>query len=97
MHIGEIVTNNTLHRTARAAQLPPPATRADLMAVMGDVNDIDGSGAWPIYHGGQPEDVSGSATVATALFDFAGGTVDLYRGNPSNDANLVVTMSLGFD
>ena len=62
--------NSSLHRIARAAELPQalnPVSLHDILRVLGDQHDA----SWPIYH----DDASHAAgdlsdwTIATALFD----------------------------
>lgn len=46
LRVPMIVGNSSLHRLARAAQLPPPKSNADILHSLGDQADH----AWPIYH-----------------------------------------------
>jgi len=60
---------STVHRTTRAlAQLPAPRTASDVLAVLWDDNDVDGSGRYGIY--------CDTCTLCTALFD--GPRVTIY-------------------
>jgi hypothetical protein len=85
--------NSSTHRIARAAQMaPPPSTAAAIAHALGDQQDH----AWPIFHdktGHAAGDISGSWTIASALFDLRAKTLQIYSGNPRH-GDVLKTLAL---
>eukprot|EP00041_Stephanoeca_diplocostata_P010847 m.173861 g.173861 ORF g.173861 m.173861 type:complete len:103 (+) comp18312_c0_seq1:1664-1972(+) len=76
-------SESSLHRMARAKQLPTPTTPADLLTVLGDQFDRKE----PIFHDYaalNAGDASGMMTIMTMLFDVANGSATMYHGNPQH-------------
>ncbi|ELU14098.1 hypothetical protein CAPTEDRAFT_220846 [Capitella teleta] len=64
------------HRTKRIKEFLPPQTIRDVLKILGDTAD----GEYPLYRTPLPTD--NSSTVATALYDFRGCTLSVFRDNP---------------
>lgn len=85
--VDQRVSASSAHRLARAQALPPPSSAAGLLAVLGDGSDV----AFPIFHDAKARaagDVSGEATLASALFDVRNGTMSVFVGNPAAEGSL---------
>ena len=82
--IAQTLSNSSTHRRERAAQLPPPRGARDALGVLGDQDDVDGSGRWPIFHDAlsHARGELSDWTLATVLFDLERATATLYHGNP---------------
>ena len=71
---------------------PPPSTAAAIAHALGDQQDH----AWPIFHdrtGHAAGDISGSWTIASALFDLRAKTLQIYSGNPRH-GDVLKTLAL---
>lgn len=81
MEPGQELSNSSLHRLARARELPPPSGPEDVLRALGDQHDA----AFPIFHDAGSHDRGDLSdwTLATVLFDLDRRTVALMEGNPS--------------
>ena len=87
LRLPQTISNSSRHRTARAAQLPPPRSTADILHSLGDQADTQ----YPIFH----DDLSHARgdlsdwTLASALFDLRARTLTIFGGNPREGRVLV--------
>lgn len=79
---GQITGNSSLHRLARARQLPVPSTATEALEVLGDQQDH----AYPIFHDQLSHRLGDQSdwTLASVFFDLQEGRVDLMAGNPKD-------------
>jgi hypothetical protein len=73
------VDDSSVHRLARALQLPVSVNAASACQLLGDTTDTD----YPIYRDGAGPD-GGVATLATAVFDLVRRQVQMYDANPAH-------------
>lgn len=76
----ETLSNSSLHRLKRAAEMETPRTLEDMLAVLGDQEDQ----AYPIFHDNLSHrrgDLS-DWTMATAVIDVSALSVRIMQGNP---------------
>jgi len=50
LKVVETFNNSSIHRLARVAQLPKPSTPSEILSILGDQQDVDGTGRYPIFH-----------------------------------------------
>jgi len=78
--VPQSISNSSVHRMARAAEMPSPVSADDMLHALGDQEDHD----YPIFHDNASHahgDKSGW-TIATALFDLDRARLSVYTGNP---------------
>ena len=89
LQVNQTARADSLHRMARAAELPLPRTPSDALIVLGDEQDA----AYPIYMWGTDEE--NGYTMHTALFDLNARRLSIIAGNPSRKPpRVIATVSL---
>lgn len=74
---------SSVHRVARAKQMPSPTNASEILAVLGDQHDTQ----YPIFHNElshQRGDLS-DWTLISCLFDVGRRTVTIFEGNPKDE------------
>ena len=76
-------------RMERAAELPTPTNRQEILALLGDRSRAD----YPIFRTATPPD--GAATLCTALFDLDAATLSIYLDHPTDrpEARIVLPIA----
>jgi hypothetical protein len=91
LSVPNFISNNSLHRIARVAELPAPTSTDDILHILGDQHDT----SWPIFHDAASHKAGDKAdwTICTSLVDLRSKRMQIMLGNP-REGNVVADVPL---
>jgi hypothetical protein len=89
-NVDQYLDESSVHRWARAKQLPIPHDAQSIVEILGDTEDSE----YPIFRNEAGSDEA--ATIATAVFDMKARTCQVWPGTNPKNSSSILTLSLDF-